>query len=247
MCFRSERARANDRGDSMNRERKIGIMGGTFNPIHYAQLLLAESAREQFALDRVIFIPSGFPYMKDTKNLPSGDLRYQLVKLAIKDNPYFTCSRIEIDRPGDTHTIDTLEEMHRMYPGDKLYFIMGADSLMDLEKWFRADEIMKSCVILAAVRGGVDRELLQARRDDLVNRYGAEIELLEYCKSDISSTMIRERIQKGQSLRYLLPEECIDFIWTKSFYLDKPEEDDAPSKVYVPEKQRKKKGPVHTD
>lgn len=231
----------------MNKERKIGIMGGTFNPVHYAQLLLAESAREQMGLDRVIFIPSGYPYMKDTTDLPSGDLRYQLVKLAIKDNPYFTCSRIEIDRPGDTHTIDTLEEMHRMYPGDKLYFIMGADSLMDLEKWYRAEDIMKSCVILAAVRGGVDRDALEKRREELMSRYQAEIELLDYCKSDISSTMIRERLKLGKSLRYLLPEDCVDFIWTKGFYSDKPAEDDAPSKVYVPEKKRRRQGPVHTD
>ena len=212
----------------MTRERKIGIMGGTFNPVHYAQLLLAESAREQFGLDRVIFIPNGFPYMKDTTDLPSGDLRYQLVKLAIRDNPYFTCSRIEIDRPGDTHTIDTLEEMHRMYPGDKLYFIMGADSLMSLETWYHAADIMKNCTILAAVRGNVDRDALEARRDDLISRYGAEIELLDYCKSDISSSMIRERLKQGKSLRYLLPE-------------------DSPSKVYIPEKKRKKQGPVHTE
>ena len=224
----------------MNQERKIGLMGGTFNPVHYAQLLLAESAREQYALDRVIFIPSGYPYLKEPKDLPSGDLRYQLVKIATKDNPYFTCSRIEIDRPGDTHTIDTLTEMHRMYPGDRLFFIMGADSLMDIEKWHQPADIMKSCTILAAVRDDVDKDALEARRDALIRKYDADIELLDYCKMDVSSTMIRERLKNGQSVRYLLPEECIEFIRTKSFYTDKPVEEDLPSRVYIPEKKRKK-------
>lgn len=222
------------------KERRIGIMGGTFNPIHYAHLLLAESAREQFQLDRVIFIPTGFPYMKDTTNLPSGELRYQLVKLAIKDNPYFTCSRIEIDRPGNTYTADTLRELHKMYPGDHLYFIMGADSVMDLDRWDRVEEVVHNTTILAAVRYRVDVEALNERKKELTERFHADIELLEYGRMDISSTNIRARLAKGLSVRYLLPDECIEFIRTHSFYNEKPETaEDIPSKVYVPEKKRR--------
>ena len=223
------------------KERKIGIMGGTFNPIHYAHLLLAESAREQYGLDRVIFIPTGIPYMKDTTGLPSGELRYQLVKLAIRDNPYFTCSRIEIDRPGNTYTADTLRELHKMYPGDHLYFIMGADSMMDLDKWDRVDEVCHNTTILAAVRYRVDLEALEARKKELEEMFHADIELLEYGRMDVSSTIIRSRLAKGLSVRYLLPDECIEFIRTHSFYTDKPPVEDIPSKVYVPEKKRRKK------
>lgn len=221
-------------------ERRIGIMGGTFNPIHYAHLLLAESAREQYQLDRVIFIPTGIPYMKDTSNIPPGELRYQLVKIAIRDNPYFTCSRLEIDRPGNTYTADTLRELHKMYPGDHLYFIMGADSVMDLEKWHKVKEVFESTTILAAVRHKVDATQLEERKKELAEKYQADIELLEYGRMDVSSTVIRDRISKGLSVRYLLPEECIEFIRTKSFYTEKPAQDDLPSKVYIPEKQRKK-------
>ncbi|MBR5970219.1 MAG: nicotinate-nucleotide adenylyltransferase [Lachnospiraceae bacterium] len=221
--------------------RKIGIMGGTFNPIHYAHLLLAESAREQYGLDRVIFIPTGIPYMKDTTNLPSGELRYQLVKIAIRDNPYFTCSRLEIDRPGNTYTADTLRELHKMYPGDHLYFIMGADSVMDLEKWHKVEDVFNSTTILAAVRHKVDVSQLEERRKELAEKFQADIELLEYGRMDVSSTVIRDRISKGLSVRYLLPEDCIEFIRTKSFYTEKPSQDDMPSRVYVPEKNRRKK------
>ena len=228
-------------------ERRIGIMGGTFNPIHYAHLLLAESAREQYHLDRVIFIPTGFPYMKDTTNLPSGELRYQLVKIAIRDNPYFTCSRIEIDRPGNTYTADTLRELHKMYPGDHLFFIMGADSVMDIEKWHKVQDVFNSTTILAAVRHRVDAEQLNARKQALSEKYGADIELLEYGRMDISSTVIRDRMSRGLSVRYLLPDECIEFIRTKSFYTEKVDPDELPSRVYVPEKKRKKTRRIETD
>lgn len=223
------------------KERRIGIMGGTFNPVHYAHLLLAESAREQFQLDRVIFIPTGFPYMKDTTGLPSGELRYQLVKIATKDNPYFTCSRIEIDRPGNTYTADTLKELKRLYPGDHLFFIMGADSVMDIEKWNRISEIFSSTSILAAVRKKVDTEALQERCEELNIKYGADIQILEYGRMDVSSTLIRSRLKQGLSVRYLLPDECIDFIRTHDFYTDKPDAglNDVPSRVYVPKKERK--------
>lgn len=221
------------------KERKIGVMGGTFNPIHYAHLLLAESAREQFALDRVIFMPTGTPYMKDTTNLPPGELRYQLVKLAIRDNAFFTCSRLEIDRPGNTYTADTLRELHHMYPGDHIYFIMGADAIMDIEKWHRAEEVLQGATILAAVRKKIKLDVLRARRQELIDRYCADIELLEYGRIDISSTMIRDRLSRGLSVRYLLPDECIEFIRTRNFYSEKSEEE-APSKVYIPEKRRHK-------
>ena len=216
------------------KERKIGIMGGTFNPIHYAHLMLAESAREEYQLDRVIFIPAGVPYLKDTSKIPSGDLRYQLVKLAIQNNPYFTCSRLEIDRPGNTYTADTLTELERMYPGDKLYFLLGADSLMEIERWNRIDKIFEKCTLIAAVRTDVDQEKLKMRKAELHARYGAKIELLSLGRVDISSTMIRDRIRHGKSVRYMMPEDCIEFVHLKNFYSDFAIPEEAPDRIYVP-------------
>lgn len=215
------------------KERRIGIMGGTFNPIHYAHLMLGERAREQFVLDRVIFIPTGRPYLKDCSKIPSGELRYQLVKLAIANNPYFTCSRIEIDRPGDTYTADTLHELKRMYPGDQLYFIMGADSLFDIERWTRIDEIFANCILIAAVRYDRDWASLEKQRDYLVQKYDARIELLQMGRIDFSSTLIRERFTTGKSVKYLLPEDCIEFIRMKNFYSGIQESvEEAPDKIY---------------
>ena len=201
------------------KERKIGIMGGTFNPIHYGHLLLAENAREQFGLDRVIFIPSGTPYLKDTSKLPSGDLRYQLVKIAIQNNPYFTFSRLEIDRTGDTYTVDTLLQLEKMYPGDQLYFIVGADSLMDMERWKRTRDIFSHCIILASIRGEISLTDLEKKQLELASKYQANIHLLKGDRVDISSTDIRSRIASGKSVRYLMSQECIEFVYLKNFYI----------------------------
>ena len=220
------------------KERKIGIIGGTFNPIHYAHLLLAENAREQFALDRVVFIPAGVPYLKDCSDIPAGELRYQLAKIATKDNPYFTCSRIEIDRAGNTYTIDTVRELKRMYPGDSLYFIMGADSVFDPDNWHEVEELYKLITIIATVRKDVDEDALENKCEELREKYSADIRIFSCGRMDISSTDIRRRMNKGMSVRYLLPDDCIDFIRTRNIYSEKKPQLEAPSKVYIPHSRK---------
>lgn len=201
-------------------------MGGTFNPIHYAHLLLAENAREQFGLDRIIFIPSGQPYMKvqkEDENVPSGELRYQMVKMAIQENPYFTCSRIEIDRPGKTYTVDTLHELQKMYPGDELFFIMGADSLLSMESWYQFEDIFQMAAILVAVRDDTDEKKLTDVITRMKSKYLADIRMVMTGRMDISSTMIREKIKTGKSVRYLLPEDCVEYICLKNLYSQQQE------------------------
>ncbi|WP_051234123.1 nicotinate-nucleotide adenylyltransferase [Butyrivibrio sp. NC3005] len=201
--------------------KKIGIMGGTFNPIHNAHLYMAEQAREQFHLDRVIFIPSGFSYFKQGMEIPDGSIRYQLVKKAVESNPYFTVSRIEIDRPGDTYTIETLEQLSDMYPGDDLYFIMGADSVNSLDKWVRFTDILEICTILAAVRNDTDEKTLVKKIEELKSIVpSADIRMIRTGRLDISSTMIREKIHNKQSVRYLLPEECLEYIVMNNLYAE---------------------------
>jgi len=201
-------------------------MGGTFNPIHYAHLLLAENAREQFGLDRIIFIPSGQPYMKvqkEDENVPSGELRYQMVKMAIQENPYFTCSRIEIDRPGKTYTVDTLHELQKMYPGDELFFIMGADSLLSMESWYQFEDIFQMAAILVAVRDDTDEKKLTDVITRMKSKYLADIRMVMTGRMDISSTMIREKIKTGKSVQYLLPEDCVEYICLKNLYSQQQE------------------------
>ncbi|MBE5843658.1 MAG: nicotinate-nucleotide adenylyltransferase [Butyrivibrio sp.] len=214
--------------------RKIGIVGGTFNPIHNVHLLLGEAAREQFGLDRVIYMPSGCSYLKKDQDIPSGELRYQMVKLAIDSNPYFTCSRLEIDREGNTYTIDTLNELKKMYPGDELYLILGGDTFKQIENWYKAEEIFKSCTLIAAVRDEMSTEDMENQKKYLEDKFGADIEILKFRNIDLSSSDIRERLQTGRSVRYMIPDAVVEFAILKNVYSSVPspqKEDDV--KVYV--------------
>ncbi|WP_022778568.1 nicotinate-nucleotide adenylyltransferase [Butyrivibrio sp. AE3009] len=198
--------------------RRIGILGGTFDPIHNGHLLLGESAREQFDLDRVIFIPNNLAHLKNRAKVTSGDIRYQMVKMAISDNPYFTCSRLEIDKPEGCYTIDTIQDLKLMYPGDELYLILGADSVIGIDTWYKAKDLLTSCIILAAVREEDDLPSLDRKRRELKKMYNADIRLMTFNRIDISSTDIRERVVKGRSVRYMMPNECIEFMCIKGLY-----------------------------
>ena len=198
--------------------RKIGILGGTFDPIHNAHLLLGESAREQFGLDRVIFIPNNLAHLPNRTEVTSGDTRYQMVKMAINDNPYFTCSRIEIDKPDGTYTYNTIQELKLMYPGDELFLILGGDSVIGIDSWYKAKELLQSCTILAAVREDDDLAALDKKRKELGTVFGADIRLLKFNRIDISATDVRNRIRTGRSIRYMVPDEVIEFLCIKGLY-----------------------------
>ncbi len=198
--------------------RRIGILGGTFDPIHNAHLLLGEAAREQFGLDRVIFIPNNLAHFKNRKEISGREERYQMVKMAIDGNPYFTCSRLEIDKDTGSYTIDTIEDLKRMYPGDEIYLILGADSVLGIDSWYRSKDLLTSCIILAATREDDDLAVLDKKRRELKNLYNADIRLLTFNRIDISSTDIRQRIRLGRSVRYMLPNECIEYICIKGLY-----------------------------
>ncbi|SHN63728.1 nicotinate-nucleotide adenylyltransferase [Butyrivibrio hungatei DSM 14810] len=198
--------------------RRIGILGGTFDPIHNAHLLLGESAREQFNLDRVIYIPNNLAHLPNRTEITPGDVRYQMVKMAISDNPYFTCSRIEIDKPEGTYTYNTIQELKVMYPGDELYLILGGDSIIGIDTWYRAKDLLTSCTILAAVREDDDLAALDKKRNELKKIYNADIRLLKFNRIDISATEIRQRIRSGRSVRYMLPDEVIEFLCIKGLY-----------------------------
>ncbi|WP_029232151.1 nicotinate-nucleotide adenylyltransferase [Butyrivibrio sp. VCB2006] len=198
--------------------RKIGILGGTFDPIHNAHLLLGESAREQFGLDRVIYIPNNLAHMPNRKEISGTEDRYQMVKLAINDNPYFTCSRLEIDKPEGSYTIDTIEDLKRMYPGDELYLILGADSVIGIDSWYRAKDLLQSVTILAAIREDDDIAKLDKKRRELKNFCNADIRFLTFNRIDISATDIRQRIKIGRSVRYMLPDGVIEYICIKGLY-----------------------------
>ena len=195
----------------MNHE-KIGIMGGTFNPIHTGHLLLAQAALEEAALDSVCFLPSGVSYLKPEDTVLDARDRLKLTELAVLDNPKFTVSDMEIKRSGNTYTCDTLQQLKREQPQNSFYFILGADCLFSMENWYHPEEIFSSCTILAAVRDNLKLSDLEEKADLLRKRFGADISLLHLPRIDISSTDIRERIKTGKSIRYMVPDSVCEYI-----------------------------------
>ena len=198
---------------------KIGIMGGTFNPIHYGHLLLAEFAREEMQLDEIWFIPTGCSYMKEQRGVVTGTDRIHMVELTIKDySSKMKCLDLEVKRGGYTYTYETLEELHERYPDYSFSFIFGADCLFSIEKWRFPEKIFKQCSVVAAVRGNTSLEEMFRKIQELQERFGAEITLLRFPNIELSSTMIRKRIGAQKSVRFMLPDSVIDYIELKGFY-----------------------------
>lgn len=202
----------------MKVSRKIGLMGGTFNPPHMGHLLLAEWAKEEASLDEIVFIPAGNPYMKEGKQIASGEDRLEMVRLAILGQTDFVVSDIEISRTGYTYTCDTLEQLCREHPENQYYFIMGADCLFAIENWYAPERIFASCIVIAAARGNSPMEELEQKRLHLTERFGAKIMLLHFPDMELSSTEIRERIRNGKSIRYMVPDNVMQYIQQKKIY-----------------------------
>ena len=186
---------------------RLGLMGGTFDPIHHGHLVAADEARYAFNLDRVLFIPTGHPWMKGG-HVASAEERYEMTLLATRDNPAFEVSRIEIDRDGPTYTVDTLRELHANEPDADLFFITGADAILDILSWKDPDEAMELATFVAVTRPGYELERLP--RD--------EIKILEIPALAISSTDIRRRVAEGRPIRYLLPDEVAAHIKVQGLY-----------------------------
>lgn len=198
--------------------RNVGIMGGTFNPIHMGHLIIAEKAREQFHLDEVLFMPSGMPYMKNEKDVLPKNIRTEMTRLAIEDNPFFDISTLEVDKEGITYTYETLEQLRSYNESTEYYFIMGADSLWKLEDWKEPQKIFANCHVLAAGRENRSLTELEEQVAHLKDKYNASIFLLESSNIEISSTMIRNMVREGESIRYLVPEAVYDYIIKNKLY-----------------------------
>lgn len=197
---------------------RIGIMGGTFDPIHYGHLVAAETARIELELDKVLFIPTGLPPHKETRLVTDPNLRYAMVEMSIKNNENFQVSRMEIDRKGPTYTIDTLRILKRYLPKQEIFFITGTDALKELLTWREPEEIISLARIIGVSRPGYDS---QGLLENILLNYPFmkdRVSLLEVPALAISSTDIRKRVSCGKSIRYLLPDEVRLFIEQNKLY-----------------------------
>ncbi len=199
--------------------KKIGIMGGTFNPPHIAHLAMAQWALECLELDEVRFIPTGKIPHKDSSDAASASDRLEMVRLSVKGNPKFSADPIETEREGYSYSYETLEILKKQNPDAKLFFIMGADSLDYLEKWKNPDRIFKCCTVAAISRMGYTDDAMQRKKAELEKQFNGCIELISMPLIEVSSTMLRHMIREGKSLRYLVCDEVMEYIAKNKIYL----------------------------
>ena len=189
---------------------KIGIMGGTFDPIHHGHLVAASEAAYRFDLDKVIFVPTGQPWQKADRDVTDAEHRYLMTMVATASNPRFTVSRVDIDRVGPTYTIDTLRDIREFYPEAELYFITGADALASIMSWRDWEEMLDMAHFVGVTRPGypLTRDMVPEDQRD-------NIELIDIPAMAISSTDCRERARGGEPVWYLVPDGVVQYIAKK--------------------------------
>lgn len=199
-------------------KKRVGIFGGTFDPIHLGHLIVAETLMDEFLLDRVVFIPAAVPPHKLGQEISDARHRYMMTMLAICSNPQFQASDMEMRRTGPSYSRDTLAELIREHGGEtEFYFIVGADSVASLHTWNRIEELLSMCHFIGASRPGCMPDMEEIRR-----RFGPlaeKIHCLETPELEISSTDIRERIRQGKTVRYIVPEAVEQYIYKERLYL----------------------------
>mgnify|MGYP000946546579 CR=1 FL=1 len=204
----------------LSKVHRMGLMGGTFDPIHQGHLVTAEAARSQFKLDKVIFVPSGQPPHKADQLITPKEKRYLMTELATVTNPYFDVSRVEVNRPGDSYAIDTVLYFREMLPEDgEIFFITGADAIMEIVTWKDVDLLFENCSFIAATRPGFNLTKMRQRlQKDLKKEYLSKIIPIEVPAMAISSTDIRKRVAEGRTIKYLLPESAENYIYKNDLY-----------------------------
>jgi nicotinate-nucleotide adenylyltransferase len=190
--------------------KRIGIMGGTFDPVHHGHLVAASEVQSQFELDEVIFVPTGKPWQKSTQTVSSAEDRYLMTVIATASNPRFSVSRVDIDRGGVTYTIDTLRDLRAQYGDAELFFITGADALEQILTWREVDELFGMAHFVGVTRPGYDL------RDHHLP--SGAVSLIEVPAMAISSTACRARVAAGQPVWYLVPDGVVQYISKRSLY-----------------------------
>lgn len=202
----------------MANNKALGILGGTFDPIHYGHLVAAEYAAYGFHLDRVIFVPAAQPPHKDAQGVLSAEHRLAMVKLAIADNPAFELSSLEIDRSGVSYTVDTIETLSQTYPDTDIYFIMGMDSIYILDTWKDIERLVAMCRFIVVTRPAYQLDRSEPALQKVPETFWNQADFLEVPAVDISSTNLRCRVRQGQPIRYLLPPAVEQYIYNNSLY-----------------------------
>lgn len=202
-------------------------MGGSFHPIHMGHLMMSEYIRSTLGIKKVIFIPTGIPPHKEDFSV-SGDHRMAMVELATLHNPHFFVSDIEIKRKGTSYSVDTVRELMKIYPEDEFYFFLGSDIILDLKDWKKFDKLAQYTKFVVAIRPGFEKITLETIKEEvefLSETYGAQFQIIETPRYEISSTDLRNRIRNQRSVNYLIPGSVIHYINKHQLYEETPDED----------------------
>ncbi|MCI1306244.1 MAG: nicotinate-nucleotide adenylyltransferase [Lachnospiraceae bacterium] len=212
----------------MEKRKKVGIMGGTFDPVHIGHLILGEAAYRQFDLDRIEFMPAGNPpHKRHREGRASDGERVEMVRRAIASNPHFTLSRREMNADGYSYTYRTLETLCTEHPDTDYYFIIGADSLFDFETWREPQRIVRACTLVVATRNQIAPEVFDREIQKKRDQYGGTFLKLDTPNLDIASSHLREMIRRGESVRYYIPDSVIDYILLNGIYRNNHEKESS--------------------
>lgn len=210
--------------------RRIGIYGGTFDPVHYGHLLLAEAAREQVGLDEVWFLPTRIPPHKQNVQITEGGLRGDMLEFAIAGAREFKVDRRELRREGASYTVETLAELRREFPDDEFYFIMGADSFVDFPTWRKPEEILTLAQLIVSNRGSDPLPSLDPVRQKFGDAAAARVKFVRMPSIEVASREIRRKVNRGESIRFLVPRAVEQVISEQKLYqIDREENDSAGS------------------
>ncbi|MGA9310302.1 MAG: nicotinate-nucleotide adenylyltransferase [Pseudonocardiaceae bacterium] len=190
--------------------RRLGIMGGTFDPIHHGHLVAASEVQARFELEEVVFVPTGIPWQKDDREVSPAEDRYLMTVIATASNPRFSTSRVDIERQAPTLTVDTLTDLRTEFPDDEMFFITGADALAQILSWKRVDELFALAHLVGVTRPGFHLDG-QHLPDQAVS-------LIEVPAMAISSTDCRQRVKRGQPVWYLVPDGVVQYISKRGLY-----------------------------
>lgn len=199
---------------------RLGILGGTFDPVHVGHLGLAEAARTAFDLDRVLFVPAAVPPHKPEGAVASADDRLAMVRRAVEAAPHFAVSEVELERQGPSYTVDTLAELQQRHPGADVYFIAGADEVLALHTWRDPQRLVQMARFIAATRPGFDLSRLAELELRLGPAARGRFLPLNWVELGLSSTDLRRLLAEGRSVRYLVPDRALDYIEERRLYRD---------------------------
>jgi nicotinate-nucleotide adenylyltransferase len=198
----------------------IGVFGGTFDPVHFGHLTVAEEVRAKLGIDRLLFVPAGQPWLKADRPITPAEHRVEMLSLAVADNPRFTISTIEVDRPGPSYTVDTIADLRRYLLDEvKIYFLLGSDALAELPQWKEPSRLVQLCQLVAFNRPGAPPASLELL-ESAIPGISQQLSLIEVSSMDISATQIRIAVAQGASLGQFVPRDVERYILEQKLYRD---------------------------